>query len=110
MLFWCRSREPNPGRRSLAEDAELVLDLNGAFLRRTDLSKTSLRRANLAGADFSLASFRGADLRHADLRGTILLDADLTDVRNLTREQLAEAVTVIDEETTLPSYLRRDQP
>ena len=66
-----------------------ALDLHGAFIRRTDLSNASLVGANPSYADCGNAIFRGADL---------------TDVRNLTREQLAEAV--IDENTKLPAYLR----
>lgn len=81
-----------------------MLDLHGAFIRRTDLSGANLTRANLSGADCTGASFRGADFRGANLKGTILRGADLTGAKNLTWEQLAEAV--IDETTVLPSYLR----
>ena len=81
----------------------LVVDLHGVFLRRTALSRANLSRANLAGTDFSFASLRGANLKDANLRGTILRGADLSEVTNLTRDQLAEAV--IDHETKLPSYL-----
>jgi uncharacterized protein YjbI with pentapeptide repeats len=84
-----------------------ALDLHGAFIRRTDLSNASLVGANLSYADCSNAIFRGADLKDAILKGTILRGADLTDVRNLTREQLAEAV--IDENTKLPAYLRSQE-
>ena len=42
------------------------------------------------------------------LKGTILIGADLTDVRNLTREQLSEAI--IDKATKLPSYLSNMKP
>jgi uncharacterized protein YjbI with pentapeptide repeats len=79
---------------------EFVIDLHGAFLRRTDLSSASLKRANLRGADFSHAIFRGADFEDAALDGTILKGADLTGVRNLTRAQLSRAV--LDESTKLP--------
>jgi uncharacterized protein YjbI with pentapeptide repeats len=81
----------------------LIVDLHGAFLRRTDLS-----RANLAGADFSFATLRGANLKDANLRGTILRGADLSEAKNLTRAQLEEAV--IDHETKLPGYLREEAP
>ena len=87
------------------DNEPLIVDLHGAFLRRTDLSRANLTRANLSGADFSFAVLRGANLKDADLRGTILRGADLSEVRNLTREQLAEAV--IDTETKLPHYLRQ---
>jgi uncharacterized protein YjbI with pentapeptide repeats len=84
----------------------LIVDLHGAFLRRTDLSRANLTRANLAGADFSFATLRGANLKDANLRGTILRGADLSDATNLTRAQLEEAV--IDHETKLPGYLREE--
>ena len=85
--------------------ARPVLDIHGAFVRRTDLSGTSLRRANLAGADASNAVFRDADFEGALLTGTILRGADLTGAKNLTVEQLSEAI--IDERTILPSYIDR---
>lgn len=84
-----------------------TLDIHGAFVRRTDLSGVSLRGANMAGADATNAILRGADLGNAVLRGTILRGADLTDAKNLTIEQLLEAI--IDDETILPSYIDRSQ-
>jgi uncharacterized protein YjbI with pentapeptide repeats len=79
------------------------LDVHGAFLRRTDLSFASLRGANMTRADFTGALMRGADLQDAVMKGTILRGADLTGAKNLTAEQLRDAV--IDETTMLPSYL-----
>ncbi|MGL5115147.1 MAG: pentapeptide repeat-containing protein [Beijerinckiaceae bacterium] len=79
------------------------MDVSGAFLRRTDLSHATLKGANLSRADFTGAILRGADLDGALLNGTILRGADLTDAKNLTVEQLRQAV--IDEATRLPSYL-----
>ncbi len=76
------------------------LDLRGAFLRFTDLSRVNLENANFSGADFTGANFRGADFKNANLNGTILRGADLTDATNLTREQLATAI--IDDQTKLP--------
>ncbi len=92
-------------RTATAREPDFILDLHGAFVRRTDLSYANLERANLAGADFSFANLRGANLKDANLRGTILKGADLSDAANVTWEQLAEAV--IDDDTKLPSYLRR---
>jgi uncharacterized protein YjbI with pentapeptide repeats len=80
------------------------LDVHGAFLRRTDLSHANLEAANLGGADLSHATLRGANLKNAVLDGTILRGADLTDVKNLTREQIGRAI--IDQETRLPPDLR----
>lgn len=84
------------------------LDLHGAFIRRAELNKVDLENANFAGADAKNASFRGsnfkgADLGGMDLEGADLRGADLSDAKNLTVEQLAEAV--IDETTKLPPDL-----
>jgi len=76
------------------------LDVHGAYLRRTNFSHANLKDANLSGADFTEASFRGSDFTNANLSGTILRGADLTDVTNLTREQLATAI--VDDQTKLP--------
>jgi uncharacterized protein YjbI with pentapeptide repeats len=82
-----------------------VLDLAGARVPRTDLSRADLRQANLSFADLSFASLKGADLKGAILKGTILIGADLTEAKNLTVEQLNDAV--IDGATLLPDYLAR---
>jgi uncharacterized protein YjbI with pentapeptide repeats len=84
---------------------ERPLSLAGAFIRRTDLSSANLRRANLSQADLTRAVARGADFRDAILKGTILRGTDLTDARNLTLGQLADAV--IDDATLLPDYIDR---
>jgi uncharacterized protein YjbI with pentapeptide repeats len=80
-----------------------VLDLSGAHVRRTNLSNANLTRANLSHADLTGANLRGANLSDAILTGTILRGADLRDVRNLTKQQLADAV--VDDTTILPSQL-----
>ena len=82
-----------------------TLDIHGAFVRRTDLSGASLRGANMADADATNAILRNVDFDGALLRGTILRGADLTGARNLTVEQLSEAV--IDDHTILPGYIDR---
>ncbi len=79
------------------------LDIHGAFVRRIDLSGASLRGADLSGADATNATFRSADFAGAVLRGTVLRGADLTDAKNLTIEQLAEAI--VDDGTILPEYI-----
>ena len=84
------------------------LDLHGAYLRRTDLSRFNLESANLSGADFTEANFRAANFRNANLAGTILRGADLTDATNLTGEQLKAAV--IDEQTRLPALVLEPAP
>jgi uncharacterized protein YjbI with pentapeptide repeats len=91
------TRDQNQGR---------VLDLHGAFVRRIDLSGASLRGANMSGADATNAIFREADFAGARLEGTILRGADLSGARNLTAEQLSQAI--IDEHTMLPAYIDRE--
>ncbi len=82
-----------------------AVDIQGAFVRRTDLSGASLRGANLSNADASGALFRNADFKDALLVGTILRGADLSGAQNLTEQQLSDAV--IDEDTKLPAYIDR---
>ena len=85
--------------------APRTLDIHGAFVRRTDLSGASLRGANLSSTDATNAIFRNADFEGAVLNGTILRGADLTGAKNLTIEQLSEAI--IDDRTILPNYIDR---
>jgi uncharacterized protein YjbI with pentapeptide repeats len=83
------------------------LDVQGAFLRRTDLSFANLERANLSEADFTNAILRGANFKDAILERTILKGADLTDAKNLTRMQLREAI--LDKDTKLPKEFSVDE-
>ncbi|MGA2288435.1 pentapeptide repeat-containing protein [Bradyrhizobium sp.] len=80
--------------------AQRKFDVQGAYLRRTDLSLANLEGANLSNADFSNANLRGANFKDTNLTGTVLKGADLTDARNLTPSQLRTAV--LDETTKLP--------
>ena len=86
------------------EQGPLRIDLSRTFIRRTDLSDANLEGANLSYADCQNAIFRRVNFKNANLQGTILRGADLSDVLNLTREQLDKAI--IDETTILPAYLR----
>jgi uncharacterized protein YjbI with pentapeptide repeats len=95
------------GRPTIVRPPGFVVDIHGAFVRRTDLSGADLERANLSYADATNANFRGANFKDANLKGTILRGADLREVRNLTREQLASAI--VDETTLLPDYLQREE-
>jgi uncharacterized protein YjbI with pentapeptide repeats len=81
-----------------------VLDLSGARVRRTNLSRADLTHANLSHADLTGSNLRGANLDGAILTGTILRGADLSGVVNLTKEQLAGAV--VDDTTILPPQLQ----
>lgn len=94
----------NEHLRQLDRDG-FTLDLHGAFIRRTDLSYANLEGANLSGADCTNAIFRGANFKDAILSQTVLRGADLSEAKNLTIEQLREAI--IDEATTLPEYIDR---
>jgi uncharacterized protein YjbI with pentapeptide repeats len=86
--------------RAVTRKDKFRLDVRGAYLRRTDLSHAKLERANLSRADFSNAILRDADFNNAVLKGTILRGADLTGAKNLTKEQLREAI--LDPRTKLP--------
>ena len=79
------------------------LNLQGAFVRRTDLSYANLEGANLSDADCTNVNFRGANFKNTVLKGTILNGADMRDAANLTKEQIQTAI--IDKNTLLPEYL-----
>lgn len=83
----------------------LPLNLSGAFIRRTTLDRASLVNANLTKADLTGASLRNANMEGAQLKKAILRGADFTGAKNLTLDQLAEAI--IDEATKLPTYIDR---
>ncbi|HLO88765.1 MAG TPA: pentapeptide repeat-containing protein [Nostocaceae cyanobacterium] len=53
------------------------VNLRGADLSYTDLSKANLSGANLRGCDLSYADLSQANLRDADLRGAMLFSTDL---------------------------------
>lgn len=93
-------------RPKIVRPPGFVVDIHGAFIRRVDLSHANLEGANLAGADATNAIFRGANFKDAMLKDTILRGADLRDARNLTWEQLSEAI--VDETTKLPDYLEAE--
>jgi uncharacterized protein YjbI with pentapeptide repeats len=82
--------------------------LAGDDLGNADLTYANLRAANLSGADLRRANLSGAKLSGAgvwvpvDLSGANLNGADLTDVKNLTQEQLDKAC---GSDTRLPESL-----
>ena len=80
-----------------------TVDLTGSRIRGVNLRDASLVRAVLDGADLSYADLRGADLAETSMVGAILKGADLRNVKNLTHEQINQAI--IDGETRLPDYL-----
>jgi Pentapeptide repeats (8 copies) len=93
------------------EGAELsFINLSRTNLSHAKLSYAQLRYANLEGAQFNQANFyhadlTGASLLGADLKRSYLLHADLSDVTNLTQEQLEGAAIC---RTKLPSYIYLD--
>ncbi|MCH7937561.1 MAG: pentapeptide repeat-containing protein [Proteobacteria bacterium] len=79
-------------------------NLNAANLNGAILSKANLSKANLSGADLSGAYLSGADLSGAVLTGAVLTGANLSEVKNLTQNQL-EAVRPSPSPTSLPDGL-----
>ena len=75
-------------------------DLIAANLRRADLSRANLREANLREADLTSAS-----CKRAKLQETYIQDADLSQVRDLTAEQINSAHG--DAFTKIPRGLHR---
>lgn len=88
--------------------------LQGAKLNGADLSFAYLMQADLSGADLSGVDFNSAVLSEANLNGANLEDADFTDaylcgvdlsqVLNLTCDQLELAN--LDRDTRLPDYIQ----
>ena len=73
-------------------------DMQGARLSVSDLMRANLKGANLSHADLWMSDMKDAVLEGADLRG-----ANLTDVTNLTNQQVQSAIT--DDSTQLPQSL-----
>jgi uncharacterized protein YjbI with pentapeptide repeats len=88
--------EGREGTQANLKDA----DLEGASLSVADLMRANLRRANLRNADFWMA-----DMKDTVLQGTDLQGANLSDVTNLTQNQINSAIT--NEKTVLPAGLKR---
>jgi len=92
-------------------------NLQEALLESANLQEASLLFANLEGASLSNTNLQRATLSFANLQGTYLTEANLlrTNLRganlsgaeDLTPEQIASAI--IDENTVLPDYLKKDQ-
>ena len=78
-------------------------DLSISYLIKADLSKANLTNADMTGAVMSEANLKGANLKGAELEDIFLHGADLTEVVNLTCEQLDLAN--FDTETRFPEYI-----
>ena len=81
-------------------------DLSISYLIKADLSKANLTNADMTGAVMSEANLKGANLEGAELEDAFLHGANLTDVVNLTCDQLALAN--FDHETKFPDYIQID--
>ena len=79
-------------------------DLSISYLIKADLSKANLTNADLTGAVISEANLKGANLEGAELDDAFLHGADLTDVVNLTCNQIDLAY--FDNETKFPEYIQ----
>ncbi len=80
-------------RDSKLLDANLFMaDLFRAWLAGADLSGADLSAANLTEADLRGAKLTGANFQVADLNNTVLIGADLREVRNLSLEQVQNAI------------------
>ncbi len=88
------------------EDREKFrIRIPGARIPGVNLDGADLYEADLRGTNLTNASLRGADLLEAKLKGAILKGADLTAARNLTWEQISQAI--IDDTTVLPEGLKQ---
>ena len=79
-------------------------DLSISYLIKADLSKANLTNADMTGAVMSEANLKGANLEGAELEDAFLHGADLTDVVNLTCDQLDLAN--FDNETKFPANIQ----
>ena len=101
------------GNQTELKRAGIILNLEGAWLPKSDwsnsiltkarFSRTNLSGANLSGAVLKDAILCGANLALANFDGADLRGADLTGALNLTKAQIDSAI--IDETTKLPSDL-----
>jgi hypothetical protein len=78
-------------------------ELEGADLSDGDLREARLNGANLTGADLGGAALDNADFAGARLTGANLCAASLKDARNLTQEQIDDAIG--DARTVIPDHL-----
>ena len=75
-------------------------NLTGSDVRRAQLSSAGLQDASLDFANLTGADLRNARLKGASFKGAILNGVDLRSARDLTQDQLADAIG--DERTLLP--------
>ena len=107
---WLDSNGKRGEKADLSSGILQEADLHDANLERADLkcarlSVSDLMGANLKGADLSHADLWMSDMKDTNLEGADLRGANLTEVTNLTAEQVQLAIT--DESTQLPEGLAR---
>jgi uncharacterized protein YjbI with pentapeptide repeats len=106
---WLESHGMEGKRADLRNAILQEADLHDLNLQEADMQNAKLSVADLMGTNLRLANLKGADLWMADMKGTLLQGtelqgADLSDVTNLTQEQVDSAIT--DDKTILPVGLR----
>ena len=117
---WAETLKKVVARKDDLEGADLSYhklmkaQLQGAKLSGADLSYAYLMQADLSCADLSEVDFNSAVLSEAKLNGANLADADFTDaylcgvdlsqVLNLTCDQLE--LSNLDRDTRLPDYIQ----
>ncbi len=79
-------------------------DLSFAYLMQADLTGADLSEVDFTSAVLSEANLHGANLDDADFTETYLCGVDLSQVLNLTCDQLEQAY--LDRETLLPDYIQ----
>ncbi len=82
--------------------------LRNAILTHANLRHANLTKAELSGADLSHAKLQNANFQGALLTATKLHGANLRAAKWLTSAQISQACT--DENTSLPSAIKRPQP
>lgn len=90
----------------------MLANLSRASLEDADLTRSSMEGAYLMDANLKGAVLRGVDLREAFLDGADLQEADLTEVRNLTLQQISMVKTLYNAilEETLMSQISDQFP
>jgi uncharacterized protein YjbI with pentapeptide repeats len=83
-------------------------DLYQANLKWADLMEANLQRAYLNGANLEGSLLNKANLQEADLYQANLQGARLSDAKNLTEDQVKEAL--VDQTTELPEHLQHLLP
>ena len=91
--------------RAQLQEAKLNgADLSYAYLMQADLTGADLSEVDFNSAVLSEAKLKGANLEDADFTDAYLCGVDLSEVLNLTCDQLDLAY--LDRDTRLPDYIQ----